>query len=73
MGALEREDPWGSVTTSFGPAGESKALGPRKKTPQGRGEKVGVQWGGCGCMQAAPLKAASKYVGTLYLEEAATQ
>lgn len=73
MGALEREDLWGSVTTSLGPAAEPQALGPRKKTLQGCGDKVGVQWGGCGCMQAAPLKAASKYVGTLYLEKAATQ
>lgn len=55
MGALEREDLWGSVTTSFGPAGAPQALGLRK-TPQGRGEKVGAQWGRRGCMQAAPLK-----------------
>lgn len=44
-----------------------------EKSPSGCGEKVGVLWGGCGWMQATVLKAASKYMETLYLEESATQ
>lgn len=48
------------MATSLSPAEEIQALVPRKKTPPGCGEKVGVQQGGCGCMQAAALKTASK-------------
>ena len=64
-----RDDFCGSMATSPSPAWETQALGLKKKTSPGCGEKVGVLRGGCGNMHAAVFKIASKYVGTLYLKE----